>query len=379
MLGGESIRASPIIRGVPADGGASVDAVPTDPSVTHDLGYTAGVAEAFAPYRGSYRPGRVARVDRGGADVFVVDGSSIARVRTTFGGAVLSDAAQDRARLPAVGDWVAVRTWTDDRITLDVVLPRRSALVRDSADRSSQSQVLATNVDVVVIVEPLDPDPDLDRIERLMTLAHGSGARPMIALTKSDLVPDAEAMVAEVAEAAPRARVVSIAIPDDTGVDDLAHSMAGVTSVLIGPSGAGKSSLINAFVGANTQTVGDVRPDGTGRHTTVRRDLVVVPGRGAIIDTPGLRAVGLVASQDAVVAAFADIAEYAVSCRFRDCAHDSEPGCAVQDAVATGLLDERRVEAWHKLRREAARHDLRSWERRRRNEWPAHWTYRPRR
>lgn len=353
--------------------------MPADPSIARDLGYTAEVAEAFVPFRAAHRVGRVSRVDRGGADVLLVAGPSVDLARTTFGGRLLGDAAADRSLLPTVGDWAAVRTWPDDRVTLEALLPRRTALVRDGADRTSQAQVIAANVDVVVVVEPLDPDPDLARIERLLTLAQGSGARPVVALTKTDLVPDAEAMTAEVAEVAPHVRIVPVSVPDDIGVDDLTHSLDGATAVLIGPSGAGKSSLLNALLGIDAQTVGAVRADGGGRHTTVSRDLVVVPGRGTIIDTPGLRAIGLVGSHDAVIAAFADIAEYAVSCRFRDCVHDSEPGCAVRSAVQDGLLDQRRVEAWHKLRREAARHDLRAWERGSRRTWPWYMARRDRR
>lgn len=353
--------------------------MPADRSHARDLGFTADVAAAFAPFRSAHRVGRVSRVDRGGADVLLLedDANEPAEARVTLGGSLLAEGAADRSRLPAVGDWVAVRTWPDRRQTLEVVLPRRTALVRDSADRTSREQVIAANVDVIVIVEPLDPDPDLARVERLVTLARGSGAQPVIAVTKTDLVPDADAMAAEVAEAAPRVRMVQVSVPDDVGIDELAAAITGGTAVLIGPSGAGKSSLTNAFLDTPVRAIGDVRADGTGRHTTVSRDLVVIPGRGTIIDTPGLRAIGLVASQDAVIAAFADIAEYAVSCRFRDCVHDAEPGCAVRAAAEDGRLDQRRVVAWHKLRREASRHDLRSWERRRRSSWPSYWNHGP--
>src|SRR5690625_652780 len=206
--------------------------MPAHPTAVRDLGYTAEVAEAFAVYRGAHRLGRVAHVDGAGVDTFVVDRPAATSVRAPYGGALLADAAGDRARLPAVGGWAPLRTWPDGRITVEAVLPRRTIWVGDCRVGSSQADVLAANVDVVVVVEPLDPDPDLARIERLAALARAAGTQPVVALTKTERAPDAEAMTAEVSEVVRRARVIPVSVPDDSGVDDLAHSLAGATSVL---------------------------------------------------------------------------------------------------------------------------------------------------
>ena len=317
-----------------------------------DLGWTPEIGRAFHPYRGAHRLARVCRVDRGGADL----AGGMGAVRASFGGEMLRAAAADRMALPAVGDWTAVRDWPDDRVTLEAVLPRRTAIVRDSADRTSAGQVVAANVDVVVIVEHLDPDPDRGRIERLLVLAWGSGAQPVIVLTKSDLVPDPLGMRDEVAEVAPGVEILLVSSVRGDGVDELGALVRnGRTLALVGPSGAGKSTLTNRLAGVDLMPTGSVRArDGRGRHTTTHRELVVLPGRGVLIDTPGLRAVGLVADGAAVAGAFADIEEFAEQCRFRDCGHVAEPGCAVLLAVADGDLDEDRLARWRKLRREAA-------------------------
>ncbi|SDU73995.1 ribosome small subunit-dependent GTPase A [Jiangella alkaliphila] len=322
-----------------------------------DLGWTPDVGRAFQPYRGAHRLARVCRVDRGGADL----AGGMGAVRATYGGDVLRAVAADRMAQPAVGDWTAVRDWPDDRVTLEAVLPRRTAIVRDSADRTSYGQVVAANIDVVVIVEHLDPDPDLGRIERLLVLAWGSGAQPVVVLTKPDLVPDPDGMRAEVAEVAPGVEILLVSAVPGTGLDELGALLRnGRTLALVGPSGAGKSTLTNALAGVPLLPTGSVRArDGRGRHTTTHRELVVLPGRGVIVDTPGLRAVGLVADDDAVAGAFADVEALAAHCRFRDCAHVAEPGCAVRLAVADGELDEDRLARWRKLRREAARNAAR--------------------
>ncbi|WP_199702016.1 ribosome small subunit-dependent GTPase A [Jiangella rhizosphaerae] len=316
-----------------------------------DLGWTADVGRAFRPYRGAHRLARVCRVDRAGADL----AGGMGAVRATYGGDVLRAVAADRMALPAVGDWAAVRDWPDDRVTLEAVLPRRTAIVRDSADRTSHGQVVAANVDVVAIVEHLDPDPDLGRIERLLVLAWGSGAQPVVVLTKPDLVPDPQGMRDEVAEVAPGVEVLLVSALSGTGLDELGALLRnGRTLALVGPSGAGKSTLTNALAGMDLMPTGSVRArDGRGRHTTTHRELVVLPGRGVIVDTPGLRAVGLVADDAAVAGAFADVEALAARCRFRDCAHLAEPGCAVLLAVDDGELDADRLRRWRKLRREA--------------------------
>lgn len=252
-----------------------------------ELGWSSQRAAEFERYNDrGYSPARISRVDRGGADLLNEDGQA----RATFGACLLSDAAIDKTRLPTVGDWAAVRTWPDDRRTIEAVLPRHTSLIRDSANRTSQGQVLAANIDHVLIVEPLDPDPAVRRIERLLVLAWQSGARPIVVLTKPDLVPDPDGMRAEVAATALGIDVLVARPPTGDGVDQLAGRLQpGQTVAMLGPSGAGKSALVNALAGTTAVPTGDVRADGKGRHTTKHRDLVVVPGVGALIDTPGLR------------------------------------------------------------------------------------------
>jgi len=305
---------------------------------------------------------RIARVDRGSVlvvrDEAAADGGiarSVPPVRVELDrdGLVLDATAQRCA--PTVGDFVAVGSRADGVARLAELLPRRTELVRDSAGGTSRTQALAANVDVVLVVEHLDPDPDLGRVERLLTLAWRSGARPVVVLTKADLVSDAAGMAADVARVAPGADVHAVSATAGTGLEPLRVLLtSGVTLVAVGPSGSGKSTLINALVGADVMPTGERRADGRGRHTTTHRELVQLASGAILIDTPGLRAVGVVADADAVGAAFADIAGLALCCRFNDCAHDREPGCAVQAALASGELPDRRFESWRRLSREAA-------------------------
>jgi ribosome biogenesis GTPase / thiamine phosphate phosphatase len=316
-----------------------------------ELGWSTAVSRDFTALVEGQEPARVTRVDRGGADLPGRAGPA----RATYGRDVLASIAADRTALPTVGDWAALATWPDGRTTIETVLPRRTQVVRDGADRTSHGQVLAANVDLVVIVEHLDPEPDLGRVERLLVLAWGSGAQPLVVLTKADLVPDPAGMVEQVAAAAPGVEVLGVSATTGAGLDAVrAHLAPGRTLVLLGPSGAGKSTLTNALAGTELMATGGLRADGRGRHTTTHRELVVLPGLGVILDTPGLRSVGLVADAEAVGDAFPEITELAAECRFRDCAHESEPGCAVLAALDEGTLEDRRLASWRKLGREAA-------------------------
>ena len=235
------------------------------------------------------------------------------------------------------------------------LLPRRSAVVRDAADKSARTQALAANVDVVLVAEHLDPDPALGRVERLLALAWRSGALPVVVLTKADLVPDPAGMAAEVAAVAPGADVHVVAATRDEGLEPLRALLTdGTTLVVVGPSGAGKSTLVNALAGADVMETGGRRADGRGRHTTTHRELVPLPGGALLIDTPGLRGIGLVADEESIGATFPEVEELAASCRFRDCAHGTEPGCAVRAAIDSGGLSERRFDSWRRLAREAA-------------------------
>jgi ribosome biogenesis GTPase / thiamine phosphate phosphatase len=318
----------------------------------------------------------VARVDRGA--VLVVAPEDATGTESTDGLAVGAARVLDpvRAELdrdglvatadgdrlaPTVGDLVLVAPRHDGVLHPTALLPRRSALVRDTAGRTSRTQPLAANVDVVLVAEHLDPDPDLGRVERLLALAWRSGATPVVVLTKADLVPDPEGMAAEVARVAPGAPVHVVSATAGVGLEPLRQLLtAGTTLVVVGPSGAGKSTLVNALAGAEVMAVGGRRSDGKGRHTTTRRELVPLPGGALLIDTPGLRGVGVVADGAALEAAFADVAELARRCRFRDCAHRTEPGCAVRAALESGELPERRYESWLRLAKEAAWQERRS-------------------
>jgi ribosome biogenesis GTPase / thiamine phosphate phosphatase len=310
--------------------------VALDPSL---LGFDDALRAALEP---NCVPARVSRVDRGACDVLAADGET----RAGYSGALKRAAADDPVNLPCVGDWVAICN-----AEVRAVLPRRTSIVRAGVTPGvSHGQVLAANVDLVYIAEPAVPSVDLGRIERLLALAWESGAEPVVVITKTDLASVDESAVAA---AAPGAQVVLASSLTGAGLDAL-QLAPGRTAVVLGRSGAGKSTLVNALAGTDVMDTQAIRAaDGRGRHTTVHRELLVLPGGGMIIDTPGLRSVGLYDAADGLAQVFADVEELAARCRFVDCAHDTEPGCAVTDAVASGELPERRLASWRKLQREA--------------------------
>ncbi|HYJ66161.1 MAG TPA: ribosome small subunit-dependent GTPase A [Nocardioidaceae bacterium] len=304
--------------------------------------------------------GRVSRVDRGVCTVMSARGV----VRASFGGDLLDAMAHDSFDGPCTGDWVTLRHWPDERTTAEAVLDRRSSIVRADPAPGSKGQVLAANVTHVGVVAGLDQEPSMTKLERMLAIAWQSGAAPLVLLTKADLAADASDVASDVRVAAPGVDVVCCSTVTGDGLDVLGALLGpGTTLALLGSSGAGKSSLVNALVGAEVLTTKQIRTDGRGRHTSVRRELIVLPDGGAVIDTPGLRGMGLYDSGEGIAATFADIAELERECRFTDCAHDTEPGCAVIAAVESGELTERRLESWRKLQREqawmAARKDAR--------------------
>ena len=305
-------------------------------------------ADAFAPYDAEgLLAGRVVRVDRGQCDV------------VTAGGVLRADTAfvtpHDPLRVVCTGDWVAVEPGGAPRY-VRAYLPRRTAFVRSTSSKRSEGQILAANVDHAVIAVSLAVELDLGRVERFLALAWESGAQPVVVLTKADLVPDATTLsylVQDVETTAPGVPVLPISAQRGEGLDDLAALVSGGTTVLLGQSGAGKSTLANALLGEDVMTVHATRDvDGKGRHTTTTRNLLALPGGGVLIDTPGLRGVGLWDAGTGVGQVFSEIEELAEGCRFDDCAHDAEPGCAVRDAVENGELPERRLESYRKLLRE---------------------------
>ncbi|MFI5492138.1 ribosome small subunit-dependent GTPase A [Actinoplanes sp. NPDC051859] len=317
------------------------------------LGWDATLASAYRPFdRADAAPARVLRADRGVCTVLAADGVH----RASLSGSLLLGAAADPAGLPCAGDWVVLRRWPDRRLTLELVLPRRTALIRRTADKDSTGQVLAANMNAVAVVEPMHPAPDDARIERLLALAWESGATPVIVLSKSDTSGQPEAVARQLSELAPGVRVIALSVRTGAGLAELRELVTpGLTLALLGKSGAGKSTLVNALAGADVMGVQEIRrADGKGRHTTAYRNLVVLPGGGAVIDTPGIRGVGLLETAAGLDRAFADVAELAGRCRFGDCRHQGEPGCAVEAALADGTLAPRRLESWRKLHREVA-------------------------
>ena len=316
-----------------------------------DLGWSSELAESFLPYATSSTPGRIARVDRGAYDVLTADGP----VRAVASLPVARAAAADQTLAPTVGDWAAVDASGDDPAVLQALLPRRTTVLRGAGRRHTTAQVLATNVDVLLLVTAAVPRAPLNRVERFLTLAWDSGARPVVVLTKTDLADDVPAQLRRIASAAPGADVVAASPITRDGVDDVAAQLGtGVTGALLGASGAGKTTLANALLDGGDLVTSRLRADGKGRHTTAWRELVVLPAGGVLLDTPGLRGVQLWDSAEGLEQTFSDVAQLAVDCRFRDCRHASEPGCAVLAAVAAGVLEERRVASYAKLLREQA-------------------------
>lgn len=340
-------------------------------SSSHPLvpyGWDAGWEAEFAPYAGQgLLPGRVVRVDRGLCDVVTPAGT--VRADTEF------VVPRDPMKVVCTGDWVAVDPEGRDPRYVQTLLPRRTAFVRSTSSKRSEGQVLATNIDYVVICVSLAAELDLGRIERFLALAMSgsggeqplhssalsweSGAQPVIVLTKADLVPEAATLahlVQDVETVAPGVAVLTVSSALGEGLDVLAAVLSGGTSVLLGQSGAGKSTLANALLGEDVMDVQAIRDvDGKGRHTTTTRNLLALPGGGVLIDTPGLRGVGLWDAESGVGQVFTEIEELAADCRFHDCAHLAEPGCAVLGAVESGELPERRLDSYHKLIRENQR------------------------
>ncbi|CAL9621306.1 ribosome small subunit-dependent GTPase A [Streptomyces griseomycini] len=308
-------------------------------------------ADAFAPYDAEgLLPGRVVRVDRGQCDVVTADGTL--RADTAF------VTPHDPLRVVCTGDWVAVEPSGNPRY-VRTYLPRRTAFVRSTSSKRSEGQILAANVDHAVVAVSLAVELDLARIERFLALAWESGAQPVVVLTKADLVPDAVTrayLVQDVETSAPGVPVLTVSAQDGEGLDVLAAIVSGGTSVLLGQSGAGKSTLANALLGEDVMEVRATRDvDGKGRHTTTTRNLLALPGGGVLIDTPGLRGVGLWDAGTGVGQVFSEIEELAEGCRFHDCAHESEPGCAVLEAIEAGALPQRRLDSYRKLLRENQR------------------------
>ena len=291
-------------------------------------------------------------------DLAVPDGTRLARLARVDRSAYDLLTAAGPLRLPAlpppcdatVGDWLAV---TDDAVR--TVLPRSSLLVRGSASGESRTQPLAANVDIVLVCASLSGPLPVRRIERLLLLAWDSGATPVVVLTKADLHPEPDQAVRDLAPHAPGVEVLTVRAAEGDVAALAPYSTPGTTLVLLGASGTGKSTVVNALAGGTVMDVGAVRAvDDKGRHTTTHRELVVLPSGAVVIDTPGLRGVAVAGSKEGMSRAFSDVEELATACRFTDCAHVGEPGCAVQASIDAGDLSADRIVSWHKLQRELA-------------------------
>ncbi len=322
------------------------------PTTLEDLGYSDRWRALFAAQAGSdHVPARVVRSDRGGLLAATADGM----VRATLA-AGLRHAASGPDELPVTGDWIALDLApTHETALVQAVLPRTSAFVRGSSGAESTAQVIAANVDLVFVVHAIDRGLNQRRLERELALAWESGAVPVLVLSKADLVEAPEAVLSEARGIAPGVDVVITSAVTGDSIEGLrVYAPRGCTVALIGPSGVGKSTIVNALLGERRQATAKVRSsDGKGRHTTVARELVSLPDGGVLLDTPGLRALDMIDAREGIASAFDDIETLAASCRFSDCGHGSEPGCAVAAAVAAGELPAERLASWHKLQREA--------------------------
>lgn len=318
-------------------------------SALETLGFDAFFAAQLGPADAGLRPGRA-----------VADRGPRLLVRFEAGEALVTVPGRLRAAgaAPVVGDFVLAGDGAEPPVVR--VLERRSALARNVAGRTTEEQVLAANVDVVFVVNGLDAGVNPRRLERTLAAIHAGGAAPAVVLTKPDLADDPAAALEEAAQAAPGTPVLLASGRTGEGIEALRALLApGRTGAFTGPSGAGKSTLVNALLGAEVQETGEVRAaDRRGRHVTTGRRLFALPGGGAIVDGPGIRELRLWDGAG-VKDAFPDVTELAASCRFSDCAHEGEPGCAVRAAVEEGRLDEARLESLHKLARELRAQEVR--------------------
>jgi ribosome biogenesis GTPase len=309
------------------------------------------------------RIARVTAVDRGRYLVRGEEGEVPAEISGR-----LSFTAESAFALPAVGDWAAVQYHSSGTAAIiHALLPRRTFLRRKSAGKDVDFQVIAANVDVAFVVQSCDGDFNIRRLERYIVMANEGGIEPRLLLTKIDLLApgDLERILSEVVRSGIAVPTIALSNLSGEGVDRLEEALLpGKTYCLLGSSGVGKTTILNRLVGSEAFATGPLRRIGKGKHTTARRQLVLLERGALLVDTPGMRELGVLAAGEGIAASFPDIALLASGCRFADCSHRSEPGCAVLEAVARGEVDEGRYQSYVKLEKEAAFHEMSYVERR---------------
>lgn len=322
-----------------------IEAVPGLEALGWDDGWVSVLAELRDP---TLSPARVSRVDRGMCTLLT--GSAEVRV------------SAERGMDIGVGDWVGVGETTSGAVRIMAVLPRRCVFRREaSAKGGIPPQIVAANIDTVLLCDALDGRLSLRHLERFLALAWQSGATPAVLMTKSDMVPAAvlDKAVEEVSAVSDGVQVLVVSSTTGEGMADVAPYLApGRTVALVGLSGAGKSTLVNLLVGADIVATGEVRADGSGRHTTTHRELILLPGGGLLIDTPGMRSLSVVGAGDGVEQAFRDVEVLAEDCMYANCSHGGEQGCALAEALSDGQLERGRFEAWLRLKAEPASSDI---------------------
>lgn len=317
-------------------------------STLKQLGWTEEHEDAFSKYSGPYVPGRVACRQKTVWEVFIDGGSVMAGI---------SGAQKKLGRFPAVGDFVVLLHQPEaGSSTIVDILPQKSRFTRGASGREGTDQVIAANIDTVFIVTAAGHDLNARRIERYLAIAYASGARPVILINKADLAEDPAALARKIETAAAGVPVVTVSAKSGTGLAQLdPYLTPGTTAILIGSSGVGKSTLINRLLKDHVQDTTMVRDfDGKGRHTTTVRELFLLHGGALIIDSPGIREVGIGTASSGMDETFPEIQELARDCRFSDCRHENEPGCAVLAAVRRGELDPSRLSNYHHLMKELA-------------------------
>ncbi|MBE9069134.1 ribosome small subunit-dependent GTPase A [Leptolyngbya cf. ectocarpi LEGE 11479] len=317
------------------------------------LGWSDTFAHSFAPYAAQgYSVGRIAVVHRSQYHLYTEQGDMTATLTGKF-----RHQTQNPADFPAVGDWVVLQTQPEtDQTLIEAVLPRKSQFSRQAAGTRTAAQVVAANIDTLFLVSGLDHDFNLRRIERYLVMAWESGAEPVIVLNKADLCEDLDQRRIAVEAVAFGVPIILLSALQQTNLEALAiYLKPGQTIALLGSSGVGKSTLVNQLMGVDIQTTQAVRADDShGRHTTTSRTMLRLPTGTLLIDTPGMRELQLWLTDDSLDETFTDIEMLAQQCRFRDCQHQSEPGCAIQAALATGELSAKRLSNYQKLQKEQA-------------------------